>query len=327
MAIDRKWKYSLNQFLYATRDSNEKAVKLILYHLAKLKAYKDAFPLDADYILLYNRTLTVANDAETKYMNYYSVEGAQEGQTLNVDLRLKGIKGKDGKARDWYNRSAAIYAITDKPRMLALFPDGLKPFKGKKDSIIKAVNTLSLNIGSDSNVLMIAIKSEVDAEYAIVNPDRVVQKSAITTTTLKSDALSAACVAAMRMEYRNTGILIDKFPDNTDDIQKSFHDLETLQNTQQKVWNLTFNPLASKDIVARTVVFNTKMRGKAMGGAIKLFLASTLGGTDSIPKLFPAGLNIRFTAADFGITDYVTHRYFTAINEDGVIVTFLLQMY
>ena len=75
-------------------------MKQIFFHDAAIDAYREEFPLDADYTTWYARFHLLRVDAETNYNDFYSVEDSQVSQTLNVDLQLKGIKGKTGKARD-----------------------------------------------------------------------------------------------------------------------------------------------------------------------------------------------------------------------------------
>ena len=326
MATSDKSKYSSNQYLSQTADSHDKAVKLGVFHVAKIKALRDASPLDADYILMYDRSAPLTADAQTKYNVYYHTEDAQIGQGKLIDLRVKGIKGKTGKARDWFNRISAIYLISDPARLAAIFPHGLKPFRGKKDAIIQALNTLSLNIGDDANVLMVAIKAEVDAEYTFLNPGRNDQVSAIALTGIKSGDVDASCHAIMVMEYRNIGLMIDKWPANPDDIQESIHDMELLLSKQQKIWDIHLDPLENKDIATRTQVFNSKFKAKVIGGGAKMYLASTPNGIDSDPVVLVDGIEKDFTAADFHVADYGVNRHITIISSAGVIISFKLKL-
>jgi hypothetical protein len=149
MSVLVRWLFALNTFKRAAARSDENGMKQILYHDAALKALVDGYPADTDYPVWYNRFHPLKEDANTKYSAYYTVQSAQEGKTVNVNLRLKGIKGKVGMAHDWFNRTAAIYQISNPPRFKAIFPDGLSPFTGRKDKIIAALSTLSTNIGAE----------------------------------------------------------------------------------------------------------------------------------------------------------------------------------
>ena len=330
MALDRRWLFSSNPFIVAARDSDENAMKQIFFHDAALKSWKDAYSTDTDYSAWYTRFHTLRDAAELKYNAYDNIEAAQEGLTVNVNDRLKAIKGKRGKARDWYNRIAAIYAISNPARFKAIYSDGLKPFyKNGKDNIIAALRTLSLNIGADDNELMVAIKDEVDAEYNIIKPGRSTQKSAIVTTGITRGALDEAITAALEMQFGDLGLEINKFRSDPEKERKikSFHDLEVIQARQQKTFNLTLHNPETRDIATRTMVFNSKLRVKAVGGDVKMFLASTPGGSDSTPVIILDGQNHKFTAADFHVVDYGVNRHLTVVTTSGEDISFTLQLY
>ncbi len=327
MAKKDKLKYGLNQFLRATKKSMDKAVKLITFHAAQVAAALAANPADPDYIMMNARTGPAAADVTLKYTNFSSVEGTQAGQTENVDNELALIQGANGCARDWYNRTAAVYAKSNKPRMKAIWNKGLKPFRGKKDNVILALKTLSDNIGADTDARMIAIKAEVDGKFTILNPDRNNQKSSFFNTSTSSKALKASCNAAMTIEYQDAGILMNKFPANVDYIQESFHDMELLLDKQQMVFNPTLNANETKDMAKRTLVFNSKFRCAATSGDVWVYLSSSVGGTDSLPVKVLNGIQNEFLASAFGITDYGQHCHITVVNQAGVKVSFLMQLY
>ena len=330
MADNRKWPYASNQFANVAAKSDENGMKQILFHDTLLKSYKDSFPADTDYSDWYTRFNPLRIDAESKYTAYYTQESAQEGKTENVDLKLKAIKGKYGMARDWYNRVAAIYAVTNPARFTAIYPNGLKPFyKNGKDKIISALSTLSQNIGTDANLLMIDIKAEVDAQYNIINPDRDTQKIAIATTGISRSALTGAITAALDMQFGDLGLEINKFRSDPDKerLIKSFHDLEIIQSHPQKIFNVTFTAPLTKDLVTRTMVFNSRLRAKATGGEVKIYLATTPGGTDSTAVTIADGQNKKFTAADFHVTDYGVSRHITVVYTGTAETHFTLQLY
>ena len=327
MAKKDRLKYGMNQFLTKTKKSMDKAVKLITYHAAQIAAALALSPADPDLIMMNTRTQAAATDATLKFTSFNSVEGAQAGASENVDNELALIQGADGSARDWYNRTAAIYAKTNKPRMKAIWSQKLKPFREKKDNVILALHTLSMNIGADANPLMIAIKAEVDAKYLILNPDRITQKSSFFNTSTSSKALKASCDSAMTIEYQNSGILMNKYPANVNYIQESFHDMELLLDKQQMVFNPTLNANETKDMAKRTLVFNSKFRCIATSGDVWVYLSSTVGGIDSTPVIVLNGIQNEFIASAFGITDYGLHCHITAVNQAGVKVSFLMQLY
>jgi hypothetical protein len=330
MAADRKWLFSDNPFINAAKGSDENGMKQIIFHDAALLAYKNAFPLDPDYPVWYARYHPLALTASQNYTLYYSVEGIQVSQGEIVDTRIKNIKGKAGKARDWYNRVMAIYGVSNPARVTAIFKNGLKPFyTGGKDKMISALSTISQNIGADTNLLMIAIKAEIDAEYAIINPDRTSQITAKQTTGISKGTLTDSITAALEMQFGDLGLEMNKFRSdpNMTTLIKSFHNLQEIQSAAQKVFNPTMNANETIDMVKRTLVFNSKLRFAATSGDVWVYLSSTAGGIDSTPVKVINGIGQEITAAAFGITDYGLHCHITAVNQAGVKVSFLMQLY
>ena len=178
-------------------------MKLGIFHTSRLKWYHDKDPLNPEYKLMYERTKPLSEAAMALFIEKNTVKGTQMSQTLTVRNHLKRIKGAKGLARDWYNRTAAIYAVKNSGRMKAICSSGLKTFNGKIDDVIPALATLALNIGDDLNPLVVAIKTKVDAKYAIINPDCELQVEDIGATGFIYDDLTTACSLLMKMEYRN----------------------------------------------------------------------------------------------------------------------------
>jgi hypothetical protein len=328
MSIIKKWLHSTNPFRRAAARSDENGMKQILYHDAALKALLDANPADADYILWYNRFHPLKEDSNTKYSAFYSVQGAQEGKTVNVNLRLKAIKGQLGLAHNWFDRTAVIYRITNPARFKAIFSNGLQPFRGKKDKIISALSTLSSNIGADTNPLMEVIKAEIDAEYAIINPARITQNVAKKATGISSDALNLSINKALNMQFKNLGREIDKYADDVDmeNKIKFCHDLDAVQVNPQKIFTIKLNHPETKEVAVRTLVFNSKLKAKAEGGNVKIYLATTLKGANSNAVEVTDGELLKFFASDFGITDYGRHRFITVVTESGAVISFKLEL-
>ncbi len=310
-------KFGLNTFLINTVNQPEKAIRLLVYHLMVLKLYHEANPSDADYEKMYLRTKPIVEEGEAKINVVMHTEGEQKSKTEGVDLALAKIEGSKGLARQWYDKIKPIYFYSDKPRFTAIFPNGLKPFKGKKDSIISAVGTLSNNIGADTNPAMIAIKAEVDAQYLLLDPKRHEQILGITGTEAQHSQLEDLRVRAMEMEYRNSGLLIDKFPKNENKIQDSFHDMELLLSKQQTEWDVAVDATSTIELVKRTLLASTKLKATAHFGSASVYLSSTPGGTDSTPVVLLTDIETKFTAADFHVLDYGLHRHITIKNTNN----------
>ncbi len=323
---EEQLKYALDQFENQTKGSHEKAYKMILFHDSQLKIYKELFPLDQDYIKMYDRTHPLMLDVELKFNSISATEWDQWSQTGTVNNFVKSLQGSLGKAHDWENRTAAVYGISNPMRFKQIWGVGLKKFNGTNAEAIGALLALSTAIGADANPLMIAIKAEVDAAYAIGNPAHHTQEEKMGTTALKISQLHAACRAAMKMEYRNAGLLMDKFPENENNIQSSFHDMALLQSKQQTEWNLTLEGRETKDVATRTQIPNSKFRATAMGGTAFMYLASTPGGIDSTPVELTDMLEKKFTAADFEVTDYAVNRHITVVNQMQLPIKFKLDL-
>ncbi len=330
MADDRIWYFSGNPFESAAVNNDENGMKQILFHDTSLKAHVDLYPLDADYILWYNRFHSLRVAAEMEYTIVYSTVGTGKSQTQIVNSRLKLIKGKAGKGRDWYNRVSAVYLVSNPARITEIFPNGLTTFnKGSKDEVIAFLKTMSTQIGADPNIFMIAIKGEVDAEFAIIKPERTTQTTTLNKKKPTRTDLGTAINAALTMQLGDLGLEINKFMNDPDRVAKikAFHNLEEIQNFAQKVFNPTLNALESKDLAKRTLVFNSKLRCVATSGDVNVYLSSTAGGIDSTAVKILNGVAKEFTAADFGVTDYGIHCHITVVNLAGVKVSFLLQLY
>ncbi len=330
MAAGKYWSWSSDPFDGPAENSDENGMKQILFHDAAIKANMELYPLDLDFPIWYNRFHPLRIAAEAEYTIVYSIEGTGKSQTEIITRRLKGLKGKNGKGRDWYNRVSAINLITNPARITAIFPNGLKTInRGKKDVVIAFLLTMSKQMEGDTNPLMMAIKAEIDAEYAIIKPNRSTQQTTLKKKGITRTDLGTAIDLALKMQWGDLGLEINKFMNDPDsDVRiKAMHNLEEIQSSTQKVFNSTLTALETKDLVKRTLVFNSKLRCAVTSGDVWVYLSSTAGGTDSLPVKILNGVPKEFTASAFGITDYGLHCHITVVNRAGVKVSFLLQLY
>jgi hypothetical protein len=319
-------KNSSNEFESQTKNSNEKRYRMFTYHRSKVKKAHEDFPTDADFIVNNDRTEPLFQSTKTVYDFKYSVKGLQYGQTELVKERIKAIKGERGLAHDWNNRVKAIYNKSNPSKVTAIFPFKLKPFSETYDIIVSSLHGMSLAIGTDTNPLMIAIKAEIDAEYAIINPARELQQTDIGNTESTNDSLDSLCEQCMLVENQNSHRLAEKYPHNENNIQESFHDMELLKSKQQTVWNIGLNPLETKDIAQRTLIAQSKFRAKATGGSAMMYLASTPGSIDSTGVPLVDGIENKFTAAEFHVTDYGVNRHITVVNGANNPIRFNLDL-
>ncbi len=188
------------------------------------------------------------------------------------------------------------------------------------------MEALSIAIGDDTNPLMVAIKQEVDAFYLLLHPSKETQRADMAANEYHFNEFKKTCVQAMTMEYRNSGLLIDKFPNNEGGMQDAVHDLEVLLDKQQKLWNITLAPHQVKDVCTRTQEAGSKCYAKATGGNAKLYLASVAGKTDSEPIELTDGIPRKFVAADFAVTDFALHRHITVVSDAPIPIKFRLKL-
>jgi len=321
--MTEEWHYLVNQFDNATNDNDKLAYKASLFHKSRLFERMNAFPLDLDYPILYNRYNPLHLDLETKYFDLINKGGVQKGKTLTLDQELKLLPGRINKY------DILIQNVHEKgsERYVELFPKGHKPFySGSKDNRIAAVGTFNTGIGSE--VALAAVKLLVVGTFNDLINARNVQQGAKGSKTTGSGIFEAARYAAMVGQYRNLGFMINKFPETPDMIRPLF-DVESLTNPQQTIWRGHLDILENHPALIRTFQAGDMMRLKSTGkGGLMAYLSSTPGGTDSTKVVVAAGQELKFDVALFNVSDYSTHRYLTIINISETFETrFIIELY
>jgi hypothetical protein len=309
--METVWSFIINMFINATRTSYKKALKLSNYHDSALAT---ASATDPGILLIYNRYHPLHIQFITKYNEWVSAGGSQEGQTLNVIQQVKLAKLKI----DIWDVAIQVLYPKNTPRYKAIFPDGRKPFnRGGVDMNINAFNILSLNIGADP--ALATIKTEVDATYLLLDTARDNQEGAKATKIHGSGNVENARIAIMTMQYRNAAWILDNFYDQRESMCSTLIDLQTLRDKQQKLFTLTLAPGETKAVLTRTFVADDELRLKVDGnGPVAFYLASTPGGTNSTAVIRNSNQDQKAILSEFGITDYGTHRHLTAVNQSGV---------
>ena len=304
--MSKLWNYLSNQFLNQTENSFKKATILSTYHDAALLAASVAH---ASLLPLYTRYHPLHQTLIADYNKWKSLGGSQEGDTLNV----KQLLALSSPKLDAWEVVVLGFYIKTTVRYKQIFPNGRKPFnRGSVDDRINAFGTLSTNIGADANLA--AVKTEVDAYYLQLTNARTEQDGGKQETREGSGEVDAARIAAMTMQYRNLGVCMDEFFDNTE-LTESLFDLETLRESTQVLFTGTLSPLETEPVLVHTFLPDDVLRLKStLGGKVDFYLATTAGGTNSTLVSVPPLSELVITAADFGITDYGTHRYLTAMN-------------
>ncbi len=319
-------KYSTNEFISQTKKSVEKALLLIMFHLIVLNFYLSENDQDEDFQKMVDRTKTPHDDFVAKYNIYFNVLSEQEAQTLAVDLRIKSLKGSKGYFHQWYNAAVFLYETADPARLKNIFPDGLKISRVGKDQIILNLDTLIKNIGNDTNPTMVSVKAAAIIERDFLVQNRELQKTDIKKTETRMKELHALSTECMKMEYRNAGLLLDKYPDNENNVQESFHDMELLLGKQQTVWNITLEANEVFNIGTRTQLPTSKLAATAKGGNVKMYLGSVAKGTDSTAVVLTNGIRRKFIATAFEVADYKLNRNITVVNQTAGTVSFKLKL-
>jgi hypothetical protein len=312
--METQWKYLDIQFIVATRDNYKKAVKLSNYHDAALNVAKNT---EALLVPVYNRYHPLHLTLNLEYDEWKSAGGAQEGQTLNVKQVLAaGLAEID----IWDPQIQVLYPKTT-PRYKSIFPDGRKPFNsGSITDRVNAFNTLSLNIGAD--VALAAIKAQVDARYIALDTAHDTQEAAKGTTKAQSAQVEVARIAAMNMQYRNLGFVMDTYFDRLEEMADMLFDQQTLRDHRQTEFTGTLDPNETKAVLVRTFLADDELKLKSNGNAdIKFYLASSSGATNSTAVSVLANQEITIQISAFNVPDYGTHRFLTAVNQSNSEIT------
>jgi hypothetical protein len=324
------WHYLVNQFLNATRTSYKKAFKLSNYHDAYLLKMKTENPGDPDWATLYDRYHLLHLSLVTAYNTWVAAGGQQEGQTLNLDQMLTLLITRMGtwdsmvQVVPGFEKGSANYT--------AIFPQGRKPFyTGGKTARVNAVAALAEAMGAYP--ALADVEALVSDFATQIGNARDTQEGAKGTTKGASLDVESKRVAAMTGQYQNLGFLIDKLT-STPEAIAPFFDLNVLRESSQVRFTGTLDPDETERVLIHTFAADDELRleataapGTPAGTAIRLYLATTPGGTDSSPVAVEANAApITIAAAQFGILDYATHRYLTAVNSNTIEVHYVIEL-
>jgi len=321
--MEKPWHYLENQFVNCTSESYKKALIISNYHDAALAAAAGQTPPEPDFTLLYNRYHPLHETLITEYTKWKNAGGQQEGGTLNLEQLLDQMATR---LDNWDPRIQVVYA-KNSSRYKEIFPDGRKPFyRTGKDSRIEAVNTLALNIGPDPQLT--AIYSEVTMYYTSLNTARDFQSGRKAGTKIVSSLLQEAVEAAMLMQYRNLGFLINKMGDKPSLIAP-FFDVQTIRERDQRIFTGTLDPSEKEAILVHTFLADDELRLKITGDApARFYLGSTNNATDSNFVEIAGNHEQTITVNQFGITNYAEHRFLTVINQSPTATTqYLVEVY
>lgn len=329
--MDKPWQYAVNQFINSTRTSYKKAFKLSNYHDAYLLKMKTDFPADPDWTTLYDRYHPLHLSLVAAYNAWVAAGGQSEGQTLNLDQMLELLVQRAGLWDAMVQTVAGFEKGT--PNYLAVFPNGRKPFgTGGKTERVNAVSALGTAMAAFP--ALAAVKALVDAFATQINDARDIQEGAKGGKKSGSLDVESKRIVAMTGQYRNLGFLMDKYAD-TPDLITPFFDLAVLRSTRQSVFTGTLDPAENEAVLTHTFMPDDELDltitgdpGVPAGVQVSFYLATTPNGTDSMAIKVAANEAIKsITASEFGIMDYSTHRYLTAVNENGMVLKYEVELW
>ena len=329
--MDTPWHYLENQFVSATRKSFKKAFKLSNYHDAYLLKMKTDFPADPDWTTLYDRYHVLHLSLVQAYNAWVAAGGQSEGQTLNLDQMLELLVERVNlwdamvQTEPGFQKGTANYK--------AVFPDGRKPFNsGGKTERVNAVSALSTKM--QPYAALATVKGLVDLFATDINNARDTQEGAKGGKKSASIDVDSKRIVAMTGQYRNLGLLMDKYAD-TPEVIAPFFDLDVLRHGRQNVYTGTLDPAENEAVLIHTFTpddeLDLAIKGDPAtpaGTFVEFYLGSTPNGTDSTAiKVTANEATLSVTAAQFGIIDYAAHRYLTAVNNNGMVLKYEVELW
>lgn len=328
--METPWHYTSNQFLSATVDNYKKAFQLSTFHDAFLNLRMTTDPMDPDWALLYNRYRPFHVAYINEYTDWKTSGGLHEGNTLTVDQLLALLPAR---VDTWDSQVKALpgFEKGSAPHQ-AMFPLGRKPFgKGSKDARVNAVKVLA--DAMIPYVSLAAVMGAVNMFHSQLLAARLAQISTISDTNLKSTGVNQRRIEVMIEQYRDLGFLIDKSADLPEYINPFFN-LNVLRESNQVRFTGTLDPSENEAILIHTFLADDELQLEIIaatppppGTMVQFYLATTPGGTDSTAVAVEANVApTSITAAAFGIINYATHRYLTAINTNAMQLKYVVEL-
>ena len=332
--MEKIWHYLINQFINSTKYNYKKMLKLSNYHDARLKKMMIDNPTDPEWAVLYNRYHPF-HEAYVKAYNVWKTAGGQQkGQTLNIKQLLVLLRTKINKwdamiqAVDGFEKGGASH--------LTLFPKGHRPFvAGAKAARVAAVKVLGESLApfALANAQIGAVKSLVDTFSTLLNDASISHQGSKGGTKSKSTAVEQQRIIVGTEQYRSLGSLIVKCADKPQ-IIAPFFELAVLRDHRQITFTGILNPAETETVLTHTFVADDELVLLLTSEATlppqteaAFYLATTEGGTDSTPVLITArAAKTTIQVSEFGITDYGTHRYLTAVNTSATELQYKVEM-
>ena len=320
------WQYILNPFFRSTKSNYMKAMLMSVYHDAALKQKILDFPLDLDWVMLYDRYHPLHLAFQAAYNAWVSSGGTLRGFTLTLKQLFKMIPAKLDL---WISMTIPFY-VKGTPMYNSMFKNRKPYTKGKTDTKIGAFSSLSTTIGG--NVDLHPVQVLVDATYVALDGARVIQSGGKTTKKSGSSAIDVAMNACAVMAYGNLGFLMNKNM-ATPLMTGPLFDLETLRKSVQSVFTKKMKSIMTWSVVERTLTPTSKLRFKLHGVGIltdhvTLHLASTPDGVDSLPVNALLNVDKVIEASAFGVADYSINKYLVAVTTgNSATIMLLIEFY
>jgi hypothetical protein len=316
-----KWQYFNNQMQVVGQRNYKLAMAISSYHYATLKAASETKP-DPDFTTLYQRYAPLHLALKEEYSKWHSQDGKKQGETLNVNQLLAQMADH---MKVWLPKIQLVHP-KDSARYEAIFPQRTAGFyKGAKEIRISAVGVLKTALTNEPALSDVLV--EVTAYHTQLVNARQQQLSAKGQTKSSVNTLRKAVAAAMLMQYRNLGFMLDKWGEQYKRIAP-FFDLQTIRQRPQQVFRGTLGPAESHAVLVHTFTADDELQLKITGPSGALFyLASHPNGTNSNPVEVQANQPLTVAVNQFGITTYKKHRYLTLVNpSDEATIKFLVKI-
>ena len=303
----KPWKYELNQMDIVTENNVSMAVKTSLYHDTGLRVMSIAYPV---MLPLYTRYHIVHLAFMDGFTNLDSSGAIKQGDRISVEEVLAAAKLD---LTDVWLPAILTLHTKSSSRYKQILPKGMTPFNTKGvDARITAYDTLSKNIGVEA--ALVVIKGHVDTTYALLLATRAQQTDAKTNTSNTSGTLEVLRTAAMDMQYRNLGFIMDNFFDIRETLLSLVFDLVTIRSSKQVLFTGKLGASGIKGVLAHTFVVTDTMSVKFLKEA-KLYLSNTIAGVTGTAITVPGNIKTVVNIADFGVTDYANFRFLTVVNQ------------
>ncbi len=305
--MSTSWKYELNQMDIVSESNVSLAVKISLRHDAGLRVMSASYPA---LVPIYTRYHIVHLAFMDGFTNLDSSGAIKQGDRISVEEVL--ATAKLDLTNVWLPAILTLHIKTS-ARYKQILPKGMTPFNTKGvDARITAYDTLSKNIGVEAALAV--IKGHVETTYNLLLTTREQQTDAKTSTSNTSGTLEVLRTAAMDMQYRDLGFIMDNFFDIRETLFSLVFDLVSIRSSKQVIFTGKLGAGGIKGVLAYTFVVTDTMSVKLPREA-KLYLSNTIGGMTGTPITVLGNIKTLVNIADFGVTDYANFRYLTVVNQ------------